>query len=97
MKRSSCTVSAVTRIVKGGGTIIFPMVESAKELSLELMSFGGSAAGSGGEESGVPGSDEEGAIAGGKAYEIETNIMQQQMLRVVEAVGRCNRWSAKIR
>jgi flotillin len=28
-----------TRIVKGGGTIIFPMVESAKELSLELMSF----------------------------------------------------------
>jgi flotillin len=28
-----------TRIVKGGGTIIFPMAESAKELSLELMSF----------------------------------------------------------
>ena len=28
-----------TRIVKGGGTIIFPMVESCKELSLELMSF----------------------------------------------------------
>ncbi len=28
-----------TRIVKGGGTIIFPMVESSKELSLELMSF----------------------------------------------------------
>jgi flotillin len=27
------------RIIKGGGTIIFPMVESAKELSLELMSF----------------------------------------------------------
>jgi flotillin len=27
------------RIVKGGGTIIFPMVESAKTLSLELMSF----------------------------------------------------------
>src|ERR1700736_5778260 len=28
-----------TRIVKGGGTIIFPMVENCKELSLELMSF----------------------------------------------------------
>jgi flotillin len=28
-----------TRIVKGGGTIIFPLVESCKELSLELMSF----------------------------------------------------------
>jgi flotillin len=28
-----------TRIVKGGGTIIFPVVESCKELSLELMSF----------------------------------------------------------
>src|SRR5437879_1767276 len=28
-----------TRIVKGGGTIIFPMVEQCKELSLELMSF----------------------------------------------------------
>ncbi|HXZ19187.1 MAG TPA: SPFH domain-containing protein [Candidatus Acidoferrales bacterium] len=28
-----------TRIVKGGGTIIFPMVESCRELSLELMSF----------------------------------------------------------
>src|ERR1700732_3983988 len=28
-----------TRIVKGGGTIIFPMVENYKELSLELMSF----------------------------------------------------------
>ncbi|MGH9688329.1 MAG: flotillin family protein [Candidatus Acidiferrales bacterium] len=27
------------RIVKGGGTIIFPMVESSKTLSLELMSF----------------------------------------------------------
>ncbi|MGO8813549.1 MAG: flotillin family protein [Terriglobia bacterium] len=27
------------RIVKGGGTIIFPMVESSKALSLELMSF----------------------------------------------------------
>jgi flotillin len=27
------------RIVKGGGTVIFPMVESAKILSLELMSF----------------------------------------------------------
>jgi flotillin len=27
------------RIVKGGGTVIFPMVESAKTLSLELMSF----------------------------------------------------------
>ena len=27
------------RIVKGGGTIIFPMVESCKNLSLELMSF----------------------------------------------------------
>lgn len=28
-----------TRIVKGGGAIIFPMVQSCKELSLELMSF----------------------------------------------------------
>src|SRR5271170_3942322 len=28
-----------TRIVKGGGTIIFPMVETCKDLSLELMSF----------------------------------------------------------
>src|SRR5208282_1984085 len=28
-----------TRIVKGGGTIIFPMVESCRELSLGLMSF----------------------------------------------------------
>jgi flotillin len=28
-----------TRIVKGGGTIIFPMVEVCRELSLELMSF----------------------------------------------------------
>src|ERR1700751_2650246 len=28
-----------TRIVKGGGTIIFPMVENCKLLSLELMSF----------------------------------------------------------
>jgi flotillin len=28
-----------TRIVQGGGTIIFPMVESCRELSLELMSF----------------------------------------------------------
>src|SRR3984893_1623870 len=28
-----------TRIIKGGGTIIFPMVERCKELSLELMSF----------------------------------------------------------
>jgi len=28
-----------TRIVKGGGTIIFPMVESCRQLSLELMSF----------------------------------------------------------
>jgi flotillin len=28
-----------TRIVKGGGTIIVPMVENFKELSLELMSF----------------------------------------------------------
>src|SRR5215470_15078053 len=28
-----------TRIVKGDGTIIFPMVEQCKELSLELMSF----------------------------------------------------------
>jgi flotillin len=27
------------RIVKGGGTVIFPMVESSKTLSLELMSF----------------------------------------------------------
>ncbi|MGE5360090.1 MAG: flotillin family protein [Bacteroidales bacterium] len=28
-----------TRIVKGRGTVIFPMVESCRELSLELMSF----------------------------------------------------------
>jgi len=28
-----------TRIVKGSGTIIFPMVETCRELSLELMSF----------------------------------------------------------
>jgi flotillin len=28
-----------TRIVKGGGTVIFPMLELCKELSLELMSF----------------------------------------------------------
>src|ERR1700738_81153 len=28
-----------TRIIKGGGTIIFPMVEQCRELSLELMSF----------------------------------------------------------
>src|ERR1700682_5030989 len=28
-----------TRIVQGSGTIIFPMLESARELSLELMSF----------------------------------------------------------
>ncbi len=28
-----------TRIVQGGGTIIFPMVENGRELSLELMSF----------------------------------------------------------
>src|ERR1041385_6553774 len=28
-----------TRIIKGRGTVIFPMMESARELSLELMSF----------------------------------------------------------
>src|SRR5919202_4890160 len=28
-----------TRIVKGGGTVIFPLVESFRELSLQLMSF----------------------------------------------------------
>src|SRR5512135_2346287 len=28
-----------TRIVKGRGTVIFPMVESCRDLSLELMSF----------------------------------------------------------
>ncbi|HYX68771.1 MAG TPA: flotillin family protein, partial [Terriglobales bacterium] len=28
-----------TRIVKGHGTVIFPMVESLRGLSLELMSF----------------------------------------------------------
>ena len=28
-----------TRIVQGGGTIIFPMVENCRDLSLELMSF----------------------------------------------------------
>src|SRR6185437_12165646 len=27
------------RIVKGGGTVVFPMVEASKTLSLELMSF----------------------------------------------------------
>src|SRR5580704_3926542 len=29
-----------TRVVKGHGTVIFPMVESCRELSLQLMSFG---------------------------------------------------------
>ena len=28
-----------TRIVKGGGTVIFPMVETCRQLSLQLMSF----------------------------------------------------------
>jgi flotillin len=28
-----------TRVIKGRGTVIFPMIENAKELSLELMSF----------------------------------------------------------
>jgi flotillin len=28
-----------TRVVKGGGTVIFPLVESCRELSLQLMSF----------------------------------------------------------
>lgn len=28
-----------TRIVKGGGTIIYPMIEQCRELLLELMSF----------------------------------------------------------
>src|SRR5215469_4079261 len=28
-----------TRIVKGGGTVVFPMMESSRTLSLELMSF----------------------------------------------------------
>ena len=28
-----------TRVIKGRGTVIFPMIESARELSLELMSF----------------------------------------------------------
>src|SRR5581483_3020861 len=28
-----------TRIVSGGGTVIFPMVETCRDLSLELMSF----------------------------------------------------------
>ena len=28
-----------TRVIKGHGTVIFPMVESCRELSLELMSF----------------------------------------------------------
>jgi flotillin len=28
-----------TRIIKGGGTVIYPLVETARELSLELMSF----------------------------------------------------------
>jgi flotillin len=28
-----------TRVVKGGGTVVFPMVENFRQLSLELMSF----------------------------------------------------------
>ena len=28
-----------TRIIKGRGTVIFPMIENCRELSLELMSF----------------------------------------------------------
>src|ERR1700693_3869199 len=28
-----------TRIIKGGGTVIFPMLETYRELSLQLMSF----------------------------------------------------------
>ena len=28
-----------TRVIKGHGTLIFPMVENCRELSLELMSF----------------------------------------------------------
>ncbi|HMA36020.1 MAG TPA: flotillin family protein, partial [Chloroflexia bacterium] len=28
-----------SRVVKGGGTIVFPMVQTARMLSLELMSF----------------------------------------------------------
>src|SRR5438067_11413942 len=28
-----------TRIIKGRGTVIFPMIEQCRELSLELMSF----------------------------------------------------------
>src|SRR6202451_1493669 len=28
-----------TRIIKGRGTLIFPMIETARDLSLELMSF----------------------------------------------------------
>jgi flotillin len=28
-----------TRIIKGGGTVIYPVIETARELSLELMSF----------------------------------------------------------
>src|SRR5260370_24522817 len=28
-----------TRVVKGHGTVIFPMIEGCRELSLELMSF----------------------------------------------------------
>jgi len=28
-----------TRIIKGGGTVIYPLIETARELSLELMSF----------------------------------------------------------
>jgi flotillin len=28
-----------TRVVKGGGTVIFPLIESCRELSLQLMSF----------------------------------------------------------
>ena len=28
-----------TRVVKGGGVVVWPLVQSARELSLELMSF----------------------------------------------------------
>lgn len=28
-----------TRVIKGRGTVVFPMLETARELSLELMSF----------------------------------------------------------
>ena len=39
MKRSLSTAFAGPRVIKGHGTVIFPVVEHCRELSLELMSF----------------------------------------------------------